>query len=137
MSHLYFKTIILPRQARDKHRKNSKKKTFCAGRLVYARIKLGLLDPPDGNPYTKIPRSAANSAENRGLAVRTAQEGVVLLTNAKKTLPLSASAFRRGGAAGSSKLAVVGPNSVRNKHAFFEPFIYKNDLFTKTGSGQT
>eukprot|EP01046_Picozoa_sp_COSAG06_P006214 COSAG06_NODE_289_length_18231_cov_20.202515_18_plen_167_part_00 len=27
LSHLYIKTIILPRQARDKHRENSKKKT--------------------------------------------------------------------------------------------------------------
>ena len=58
------------------------------GRLVYARLKLGLLDPPSSNPYTKIPPSAANSAENRELAARTAREGVVLLTNPKKTLPL-------------------------------------------------
>ena len=30
LSHLYLKTIILPRQARDKHRKNSKKMAFFA-----------------------------------------------------------------------------------------------------------
>jgi hypothetical protein len=28
LSHLYIKTIILPRQARDKHRENSKKRAF-------------------------------------------------------------------------------------------------------------
>jgi hypothetical protein len=28
LSHLYIKTIILPRQARDKHRENSKKRPF-------------------------------------------------------------------------------------------------------------
>jgi hypothetical protein len=28
LRHLYIKTIILPRQARDKHRKNSKKGRF-------------------------------------------------------------------------------------------------------------
>lgn len=79
------------------------------GRLVYARIKLGLLDAPGAsiaNPYTKIPPSAANSAENRMLAVRTAQEGVILLTNAKKVLPLKASEYENEGS-----LAVVGPNS--------------------------
>ena len=32
------------------------------GRLVYARLKLGLLDPPEGNPYAQVPASAANSA---------------------------------------------------------------------------
>ena len=31
MSNLYIKTISLPRQARDKHRENSKKKAFLAG----------------------------------------------------------------------------------------------------------
>ena len=28
LSHLYIKTIILPRQARDKHRENSQKRAF-------------------------------------------------------------------------------------------------------------
>ena len=72
----------------------------------YARLKLGLLDPPEGNPYAQIPASAANSAENRALAIRTAREGIVLLTNPRKTLPLAAAAF-----AGAGELAVVGPNS--------------------------
>eukprot|EP01046_Picozoa_sp_COSAG06_P027566 COSAG06_NODE_2443_length_6870_cov_2.396544_5_plen_85_part_00 len=31
LSHFYVKTIILPRQARDKHRNHSAKKAFCAG----------------------------------------------------------------------------------------------------------
>jgi hypothetical protein len=31
LSHLYIKTNILPRQARDKHRENSKKMPFFAG----------------------------------------------------------------------------------------------------------
>jgi hypothetical protein len=36
LSHLYFKPNILPRQARDKHRENSKKMPFFAGRRGYA-----------------------------------------------------------------------------------------------------
>jgi hypothetical protein len=31
LSHLYIKSIILPRQARDEHRENSKKCRFLAG----------------------------------------------------------------------------------------------------------
>ena len=31
LSHFYVKTIILPRQARDKHRNHSTKKALCAG----------------------------------------------------------------------------------------------------------
>jgi hypothetical protein len=31
LSHLYIKTIILPRQARDKHRENSKKDRLLIG----------------------------------------------------------------------------------------------------------
>jgi hypothetical protein len=33
LSHLYIKVNILPRQARDKHRENSKKARFLAGTL--------------------------------------------------------------------------------------------------------
>jgi hypothetical protein len=33
-------------------------------------------------------------------------------------------------------IEILGPTSV-SKNGLFEPFIYKNDHFTKTGSGQT
>eukprot|EP01046_Picozoa_sp_COSAG06_P039961 COSAG06_NODE_4784_length_3957_cov_4.801970_5_plen_93_part_00 len=36
LSHLYIRMNILPRQARDKHRENSKKMPFFAGRRGYA-----------------------------------------------------------------------------------------------------
>eukprot|EP01046_Picozoa_sp_COSAG06_P012088 COSAG06_NODE_698_length_12975_cov_108.592575_8_plen_118_part_00 len=35
LSHLYIKVMILPRQARDKHRENSKKARFVAGRAMF------------------------------------------------------------------------------------------------------
>ena len=39
--------------------------------MFYARLKLGLLDPAAAaNPYARIPRSAANSAEHRALALQ-------------------------------------------------------------------
>ena len=43
LSHLYNKTIILPRQARDKHRENSKKARFLAGKRHDHRKLLGFL----------------------------------------------------------------------------------------------
>jgi beta-glucosidase len=55
-------------------------------------IKLGLLDPPDQNPYAKIGRASEPepwlSAENRALARRVTQESIVLLKNSNDLLPL-------------------------------------------------
>ncbi len=61
------------------------------------------------NPYLAIPRSAANSAAHRALALQTAREGIVLLTNPTQSLPLNASSF--AGASQGGSLALVGPNS--------------------------
>jgi hypothetical protein len=48
LRHLHIKTIILPRQARDKHRKNSKKRTFFSGRTDLLRH--GMLQVRMGRP---------------------------------------------------------------------------------------
>jgi beta-glucosidase len=71
-----------------------------------AQLRLGLLDPPDMNPYTKIPRDAANSHTMRALALQAAREGIVLLHNRAGVLPLKASRLQQQGA-----MAVVGPNA--------------------------
>ncbi len=68
-------------------------------RLYTARIKLGMFDPPDMVPYTKIDESELNSAAHRDMARRVADEAMVLLKN-DGTLPL-----KRGGI----KIAVIGP----------------------------
>ncbi len=68
-------------------------------RLFTARIKLGMFDPPDMVPYNKIDESQLNSAANRDLARRIADESMVLLKN-DGTLPLKTSGI---------KIAVVGP----------------------------
>ena len=39
--------------------------------------------------------------------------------------------------AGTDKVGVLHRYSDGERNVLFEPFIYKNDLFTKTGSGQT
>jgi beta-glucosidase len=65
--------------------------------LMVARIRMGLID---GSPYDAIPASDLNAPEHRLLALRAAEEGMVLLKNGG-ALPL----------AGVKKIAVIGPNA--------------------------
>jgi beta-glucosidase len=50
-------------------------------RLFTARIKLGIFDPPSMVPYSKIDESQLNSAAHRALALKLANESMVLLKN--------------------------------------------------------
>jgi len=68
-------------------------------RLFTARIKLGMFDPPEMVPYTKIGEKELDSAEHRAMARKLANESMVLLKN-DGTLPLKS---------GITKIAVVGP----------------------------
>ena len=68
-------------------------------RLFTARIKLGLFDPPEMVPYTKIDASELNSPAHRTLALKLANESMVLLKN-DGVLPLKNS---------GAKILVVGP----------------------------
>jgi len=68
-------------------------------RLFTARMRLGMFDPPDKVPYAQTPDSEIDSAPHRKLALRTAQESMVLLKN-DGVLPL---------ASGVKKILVVGP----------------------------
>ena len=56
-------------------------------RLFTARMKLGMFDPPDMDPYSKIDPKELDSAEHRALARKLADEAIVLLKN-DGTLPL-------------------------------------------------
>jgi beta-glucosidase len=68
-------------------------------RLFTARIKLGMFDPPEMVPYTKIDEKELDSAEHRQHARKLANEAMVLLKN-DGLLPLKS---------GVKKIAVVGP----------------------------
>ena len=68
-------------------------------RLFTARMKLGMFDPPEMVPYTKIDASELDSAAHREMALKLANESMVLLKN-DGTLPLRP----RG-----EKILVVGP----------------------------
>jgi beta-glucosidase len=68
-------------------------------RLFTARMKLGMFDPPEMVRYTKIDEKLLDGPENRALALKLANESMVLLKN-DGTLPLRTSAIH---------IAVVGP----------------------------
>jgi beta-glucosidase len=68
-------------------------------RLFTARIKLGMFDPPEMVPYSKIDEKELDSPKHRDQARKLADESMVLLKN-DGTLPLKASDI---------KIAVIGP----------------------------
>jgi beta-glucosidase len=68
-------------------------------RLFTARMRLGMFDPPNMVPYANTPDSEIDSAAHRQLALKTAQESMVLLKN-DGVLPLGSNA---------KKILVVGP----------------------------
>jgi beta-glucosidase len=68
-------------------------------RLYTARIKLGMFDPPDMDPYGKIDEKERSSPEHRALARKVAEESMVLLKN-DGILPLKPEI---------KNIAVVGP----------------------------
>jgi beta-glucosidase len=68
-------------------------------RLFTARMKLGMFDPPEMVPYSKIDEKLLDSAAHRAMARKIANESMVLLKN-DGVLPLKTSGI---------KIAVVGP----------------------------
>jgi len=70
-------------------------------RLFTARIRLGLFDPPDQVPFSRIPISENHSESHQALSLRAARESIVLLKN-DGVLPLK----QRSG-----KIAVIGPSA--------------------------
>ena len=74
-------------------------------RLFTARMKLGMFDPPEMVPYSKIDEKELDSAEHRAHARKLANESMVLLKN-DGLLPLRP---------GIRKIAVVGPLAEQTK----------------------
>jgi beta-glucosidase len=73
--------------------------------VMEARIRLGSLDPDSDCPYNSIPASKLCSPELRRLALKAAEEGIVLLKNEHNLLPLNKNKVRT--------IAIIGPNANR------------------------
>lgn len=71
-------------------------------RLLLARFKLGMFDPPQMVKWAQIPYSVNDSQAHRDLALETARKSIVLLKNERNALPLSKSL---------KTIAVIGPNA--------------------------
>ena len=83
-------------------------------RVYTTAVKLGLLDPSAGQVYPQLPPSTVDSADHRALALRAAQESIVLLKNdAATTQPAAAPApllpLVNGGK--GLKVAFIGPHA--------------------------
>ncbi|MEN8155517.1 MAG: glycoside hydrolase family 3 C-terminal domain-containing protein [Bacteroidota bacterium] len=76
-----------------------------AYRVLRARFKLGIFDPPGDNPYTTLSPEIIGSEKHQQLALETALESMVLLKNRGGLLPLDLSQYK--------KIAVLGPNADR------------------------
>jgi beta-glucosidase len=71
-------------------------------RLMTARMKLGMFDPPESVPYASIPITQNDSPDHQALALLIAQKSLVLLKNDRKTLP-----FQKN----IKSIAVIGPEA--------------------------
>jgi beta-glucosidase len=70
-------------------------------RVLRVRFRLGDFDPFDAVPFSKISPDVINSAANRAVALKVAQESIVLLKNENNFLPLDKNKIKR--------IAVIGP----------------------------
>jgi beta-glucosidase len=68
-------------------------------------VKLGLIDPPEGNPYAAIKDGPApwDGAAHKAVSLQMALESIVLMKNEREALPLSKRAIK--------SIAVIGPHA--------------------------
>ena len=72
-------------------------------RVLRARLRLGEFDPPGMVPYSRISPDVICSPAHRRLALKTAQESIVLLSNKDHFLPLDKNRLKT--------IAVIGPHA--------------------------
>jgi beta-glucosidase len=70
-------------------------------RVLRVRFRLGEFDPFNSVPYSKIPPGVIDSAEHRAVALKVAQESIVLMKNDNQFLPLDKNKLKT--------VAVLGP----------------------------
>ncbi len=70
-------------------------------RVLKVRFRLGEFDPFESGPYSKISPDVVDSTAHRAVALKVAQQSIVLLQNRNELLPLDRSKIKR--------IAVIGP----------------------------
>ena len=71
-------------------------------RLFLARMRLGMFDPPERVRWARTPYAILDQPSHKALALEVARESMVLLKNARNTLPLRKDL---------GTVAVIGPNA--------------------------
>jgi beta-glucosidase len=102
-------------------------------RVLTIRFRLGEFDPPDMVPYNKLGPDVIDSPAHRKLALRTAQESIVLLANENHLLPLDKSKLQSIAVIGPfADYAQTGPNYTGEYSKFVKPL---EGIQEKVGSG--
>lgn len=102
-------------------------------RVLNIRFRLGEFDPPEMVPYSKFGPDMIDSPAHRQLALRTARESIVLLTNENNFLPLDKSRIKTLAVIGPfADFAQTGPNYTGQYSKFVKPL---EGIETKAGSG--
>ena len=70
-------------------------------RVLTVRFRLGVYNPPEDSPFAHINMSVVGSPEHINLATEAARQGIVLLKNDRKVLPLNADKL--------NSVAIIGP----------------------------
>jgi beta-glucosidase len=102
-------------------------------RVLNVRFRLGEFDPPEMVPYGKLGPDVIDSPAHRKLALRTAQESIVLLSNEKRLLPLDKSKIQTVAVIGPfADYAQTGPNYTGQYSKFVKPL---EGIQEKVGQG--
>lgn len=102
-------------------------------RVLKVRLRLGELDPPEMVPYTKLTPDVIDSPAHRRLALRTAQESIVLLANKDHFLPLDRNRVKTIAVIGPfADFAQTGPNYTGLYSVFVKPL---DGIKKKVGTG--
>lgn len=96
-------------------------------RVILNRMRVGLFDPLETQPYTYLGKEAVNTTASQALVMDLTLQSLVLLKNSEGLLPL----------APGTRIAVVGPhvNSTRDLVSTVYPPRRKQSMI-KSGSNQ-
>ena len=72
-------------------------------RLFSIRLRLGMFDPKERVPFSKIDSTLLENPAHKALALKMAQQSVVMLKNENNLLPIDKKTIK--------KIAIVGPNA--------------------------